>query len=183
MIDTQVIDGSRMRRIRRPICESREAGFSIVTAIFLVVVLAALGAFIVSVTGLQQATQVQDVQGVRAYQAARAGVEWGAWHVLDPNNTGGAALPACPASPTHLTDLAGSLASFTVTVTCEATTTTEGNRDIGVYRIVATACNQPAGGSCPNAGTPATGYLERQVQATLAKCKDPTAEAPRFACG
>ena len=52
----------------------RERGFSIVTAIFLVVVLALLGAFIVSVTGLQQTSTQLDVQGVRAYQAARAGV-------------------------------------------------------------------------------------------------------------
>ena len=27
------------------------------------------------------------------------------------------------------------------------------------------------------------GYVERQIVATLAKCKDPTASAPRFACG
>ena len=56
------------------------------TAIFLLVVLSLLGAFIVSVTGLQQSSQQLDVQGVRAYQAARAGIEWGAWQVLDPNN-------------------------------------------------------------------------------------------------
>jgi len=159
-------------------------GFTIVTAIFLLVVLAMLGAFMLSVSGLQQSSSVLDVQGVRAYQAARAGVEWGAWQVLDPNNAiGSPALPTCPASPTQLT-LAGSLSPFTVTVTCSATSTTEGNRNVATYLIVATACNQPSGtpASCPNA-TPSGGYLERQVQATLAKCKDPTASAPQYACG
>ena len=160
----------------------RQRGVSIVTAIFLLVVLAMLGAFMLSVTSLQQASSQLDVQGARAYHAARAGVEWGAWQVLDPNNDiGTAALPTCPASPTHLA-LAGSLSPFTVTVTCSATSTTEANRNVGAYFIVATACNQPSGGSCPNA-TPSGGYVERQMQATLAKCKDPTASAPRFACG
>jgi MSHA biogenesis protein MshP len=161
-----------------------QRGFSIVTAVFLVVILALLGVFIVSITGLQQSSQALDVQGVRAYQAARAGIEWGAYHVLDPNNAAGAALPACPASPAHLTGLAGSLASFTVTVTCASSDTKEGNRDIRVFHLTATGCNAPGAAppaSCP--GAPATGYVERQLQATLSKCKDTTAAAPRFACG
>lgn len=54
--------------------------------------------------------------------------------------------------------------------------------NVGAYRIVATACNQPSGGACPNAA-PSSGYLEWQVQPTLSKCKDPTAAAPSFACG
>lgn len=178
--------GSPEPETRNPKPESRQAGFSIITAVFLVVVLALLGAFIVSVTGLQQSSQVLDVQGVRAYQAARAGLEWGAYQVLDPNNTLNPAtclpvvMPSCPASPTNISSLAGSLSTFTVTVTCVASAaTTEGNREVRGYQIVATACNQPP---CPNAA-PATGYVERQVQATLSKCKDPTAAAPRCACG
>jgi MSHA biogenesis protein MshP len=167
-----------------------QRGFSIVTALFLLVVLSLLGAFIISVTGLQQSSQQLDVQGVRAYQAARAGIEWGAWQVLDPNNNqpgvgGTPNLPPCPASPTNLAGLAGSLSSFTVTVTCSATInapTTEGNRNVGAYQIIATACNQPSAGACPNA-SPASGYVERQLQATLSKCKDPTAAGPRFECG
>ena len=165
-----------------------QGGFSIVTAIFLVVVLAMLGVFIVSVTGIQQSSQVLDIQGVRAYQAARAGIEWGAHQVLDPNNTLNAgscaapAMPACPAT-TDLTGLAGSLSPFTVTVTCTRTTDEEGNRNIWVYQLESTACNQPTGSSCPNAGTPAIGYVERRITATLGKCKDSTAAVPRCSCG
>jgi MSHA biogenesis protein MshP len=160
-------------------CRHAQSGFSIVTAIFLVVVLAALGVFILTVTGVQQSSQALDVQGVRAYQAARAGIEWGAFQVLDPNNALGSAPPACPASPFTLPALAGSLSPFTVTVTCAATATTEGNRDIRVFAMVSTACNQAP---CPNPA-PAAGYVERQLTATLSKCKDPTASAPRFSCG
>ncbi|MDP2239594.1 MAG: agglutinin biogenesis protein MshP [Burkholderiales bacterium] len=160
------------------------------TAIFLIVILAMLGVFVISVTGLQSSSQILDVQGVRAYQAARAGIEWGAFQVLDPNNTlnplpgtcSPIVMPTCPATPTHLTGLAGSLSPFTVSVQCTATTTTEGNRDVAAYEIVATACNQPAAGSC--LGTiPAAGYVERRITAVLSKCKDPTAAPPRCACG
>jgi MSHA biogenesis protein MshP len=168
---------------------SRQGGFSIVAAIFLLVVLALLGVFIASVTGMQQSSGQLDVLGVRAYQSARAGMEWGASQVLDPNNTLNAGscspivMPSCPASPTNLSSLAGSLAGFTVTVTCAQTADTfEGNRNVRMFQVVATACNQPSAGSCPPPA-PSSGYVERQVQASVAKCKDSTAAAPRCACG
>ena len=171
---------------------NREAGFSIVTAVFLLVVLALLGAYMLSLTGLQQASSQLDVQGVRAYQAARAGIEWGAWQVLDPNNTMNPLpgtcsplnWPATCAASTNLT-LAGSLSPFTVTVTCtESPPTTEGNREVHAYQMIANACNQVDGGTgrCPNS-SPSSGYVERQITATLSKCKDPTAAAPRCSCG
>ncbi len=160
----------------------RQTGFSIIAAIFLLVVLALLAALIASVTGMQQSSGQLDVQGVRAYQAARAGMEWAAYQVLDPNDAIPACgLAACPASPQNLPALAGSLSGFTVTVTCTQTAnTTEGNRNLRVFQIVATACNQ--GGSCP-AAAPTSDYVERQVQASVAKCKDSTAAAPRCSCG
>jgi len=167
----------------------RPSGFSTVAAIFLLVVLTLLGALIASITGVQQASSQLDLLGVRAYHGARAGMEWGARAVLDPGNTLNPAscappvMPSCPASPTSLAGLGGSLAPFTVTVTCtQSADTTEGNRSVRIFSIVATACNQPSGGACPNPA-PADGYVERQVQASLAKCKDPSAAAPRCECG
>jgi MSHA biogenesis protein MshP len=165
-----------------------QKGFSLVAAIFLLVVLALLGALVASVTGMQQASGRLDVLGVRAYDSARAGLEWGAHRVLDPNNTLNPAtcspvvMPSCPAPTTNLPALGGSLASFTVTVICAQTAdTTEGNRSVRTFQVVATACNQPSGGACPNAA-PGAGYVERQLQATLSKCKDPTTAAPRCSC-
>ena len=157
-----------------------QRGFSIAAAIFLLVVLALLGAIIVTVTGVQQASEQLDVQGVRAYHAARAGIEWGAYQVLDPNNAS-PTPPDCPAT-TNLTGLAESLSAFTVSVTCAPAPATEGNRSVRVYQVTSTACNQPTAGSCPSTA-PTTGYVERKLQATLSKCKDSTAPGPRFACG
>jgi len=170
-----------------------QRGFSIVTAIFLLVVLSALGAYILTVSGTQHGSAALDIEGAQAYQAARAGLEWGAYQVLDPNNTINSAscavpdMPVCPGAggTTNLGagTLAGTLSSYTVTVSCTRTNTTEGNRDIWMYQLVSTACNQPSGASCPNAGAPTAGYLERRITATLSKCKDSTAAAPRCSCG
>jgi Tfp pilus assembly protein PilX len=57
-------------------------GFLLVTAIFLLVILAALGAFILTISGTQQTSSALDVQGSRAYQAARAGIDWASYQLL-----------------------------------------------------------------------------------------------------
>ncbi len=159
---------------------SRMRGFSLVTAIFLLVILAALGAFMVVFTGLQQKTIQADVQGVRAYYAARSAINWAMYRALDPDNTiapGAANFAACPTGT--INTMAGTLVPFTVVLGCTVTSATEANRNIRVYEITATACNQA---TCP-APAPAAGYVERRVVVTVAKCKDPTAAGPRFECG
>lgn len=137
-----------------------QSGFSIVTAIFLLVVLSALGAFIVSVSGVQHVSQVYDVQGARAYQAARAGIEWGLHQVLQGGGSCAASASFVPAA----------IAEFTVTVGCSASASTnEGDPavTVTVYSLTATACNQPAASACP--GTPGANYVERQLQATVSR--------------
>jgi MSHA biogenesis protein MshP len=151
-----------------------QRGFSTATAIFLVVVLAALGAAILLVASMQHTSSAIDVQGARAYQAARAGIEWGMYQILDPNNavSGPATLPSCFAT-TSMT-LAGTLSAFSTTVSCAAAgVTTEANRNLQVYTIVALAKLGTAGS--PN-------YVERQITATVSRCKDPSGTAPRYAC-
>jgi MSHA biogenesis protein MshP len=111
-----------------------EDGFSLISAIFLLVVIAAL-----------------DVQGARAYQAARAGIEWGAFQVLRNTN--------CPA-PTTLPALPNTLASFTVTVLCTSTATTEAGLPVTMFQLTSTAIQ----------GTPATpNYVDRQMSVTIAQ--------------
>lgn len=135
----------------------KQRGFSIITAIFLIVVLAALGAFAVSLSRVQQTTAAYDEMGSRAWQAAQAGIEWGAWQAL---RNGGACAGA-----TNLA-LPGSLVLFTVTVNCISTAHVEAGTPVTIYQLAATACNQPAAGACPNPA-PGPSYIERQVQGAV----------------
>ncbi|HEX7812637.1 MAG TPA: agglutinin biogenesis protein MshP [Burkholderiales bacterium] len=136
----------------------RQRGISVITAIFLIVVLAALGAFLVTVSGLQQTSSALDIQGSKAYQASRAGIEWGAFQALRNGScAGGTFVPG------------GTLTDFTVTVTCVATPYSEVTASTGtVYLITSTACNRPSAGTCPNNAAPGQNYVERQLQATMA---------------
>lgn len=156
----------------------RMQGFAIVTAIFILVVLAALGAFIVSISTNQQIGTALDIQGVRAYQAAKSGVEWGIYQIEatpaynfsygTPAVAVGNANPntrACPASPASFAPAAPTLAGFTVTVTCVATV--DVNNGPTVFRVVSTACNQPAASACPNNAPTSPDYVERRIEVTL----------------
>lgn len=134
-----------------------QQGFLLPAAIFLLVILAGLGAYAINLTTVQQTTSTQDVQGARVYQAARSSVEWMAYQVLAPGST---ALVNCPASSSTL-----NLDGISVTVDCERAPVDYyeqgSDHTIAMYDITATA-------SFGTAGT--TGYIERQIQVTLSKC-------------
>ena len=75
------------------------AGFSLLAAIFLLVVLGALAAYMVVIGSVQQATPVFALQGAQAEKAARSGVEWALHQALQA----GAVAATCgntPATPT-----------------------------------------------------------------------------------
>jgi MSHA biogenesis protein MshP len=130
---------------------STQRGFAIVAAIFLVVVLAALGAFMLTFSTVQHITSAQDVQGTRAYQAARTGIEWGAYQVLQNSS--------CPGS-TSLT-AGGTQAGFNIVVGCTSyPSTTEGGNTVNMYQIKSTASQGTLGSAT---------YVERQLQATIGK--------------
>ena len=135
-----------------------ESGFVLPAAIFLLVILGALGAYMVSLSRTSHISSALDIQGGRAYQAARAGIEWGAWQVVDPQAIQTSPTP-CPASPTALT-LSGTLAAFTVNVSCARTLATDGADSVAIYQITSTATAGVAG---------EVDYVERQIQSTLGK--------------
>jgi MSHA biogenesis protein MshP len=148
--------------------DRNQAGFTLVTAIFLLVVLAALGAFMVSISTAQHAASALDVQGARAYQAARAGVEWGAYQVLNPENNISDTTPAdnryaCAGTPAAVA-VAGSLSGFAVNVTCGFVGSSDGARQVRTYQITSTATTGAVGG---------VDYVERQLTATIATCREP----------
>jgi MSHA biogenesis protein MshP len=148
-----------VRRLRRG------TGVGLVTAIFLLVVLAGLAVAMVAIGGAQQSGSALDVQGARAYQAARAGIEWGLYQNMRTPNQ-------CPASFTIALPATSTLNGFVVTVSCTRTpapaSAPAGNASALVrYVITATACNlQPANGSCPNPSN-SPDYVERQIVVTI----------------
>ena len=119
-----------------------QQGFAIVSAIFLLVALAALGAFMLMFSNTQHLTSAQDIQGSRAYWAAKGGVQWAAGFIVAKN--------ACPAGNPEFTD------GFTVAVSCTANAYVEGASTRTVYWVTSTAS---AGGAVGNVA-----YVERQVQ-------------------
>ena len=106
--------GSRaMARSLRTAGPHRAAGFSLVSAIFLMVVLVVLGASLVTISGVQQTTTAQALQSVRANYAARAGAQWVGAQDLDTWCPG----PGYPMS-TNFT-LPAPLDGFDIEIECE----------------------------------------------------------------
>lgn len=136
----------------------RQRGIGLVTAIFLLVVIAGLAAALVTVFTAQQAGSQLDQQGSRAYQAARAGIEWGLFRQRNGAACNGADSFALPATSI--------LAAFTVTVTCSTVPGPGGDLATSVRRLTATACNQPSNGACPAPGANLE-YVERVIEVQL----------------
>jgi len=124
-----------------------QSGFTLITAIFLLVVVAALVIYIVNIRAVQQTTLLYGVQGARANQAARSGIEWGI-HQSIVNGS-------CAAS-TSFTNAA--FAGFTVQVECDRTTHDEGGVTFDTFSLKSIA-------SSGSYGT--LDYVQRQIQATV----------------
>ncbi|PXW95573.1 MSHA biogenesis protein MshP [Sphaerotilus hippei] len=144
-----------------------QRGFTMISALFLLVVLVALGAALARVSMRQQLGAASDLASAQAQQAARAGLEWGAWKVLRETP----AIPDCFA-PTHIR-LDGTLASYVVSVSCTRTPTSgtlsDGDATLAFFKLVANACNAPVAGACPATGTLQPTYVERQLSWTLSR--------------
>jgi MSHA biogenesis protein MshP len=135
-----------------------ERGMSLITAVFLLLVMSALGLYIVNISTVQNMTSVLDLEGSRAYHAARTGLEFGAYQSVAASSCVGSVNVALPAA---------NFADFTsVTVQCNQSLHTEGVTAKTYYQITATACNQPAAGICPNPA-PGANYVERQLQLSV----------------
>lgn len=145
----------------------RQDGFLVIAAVFLLVVLAGLVAYLTTVATTSQATSAADQNSARAYQAARAGAEWGAYQLLRTTGTFKTACDAGPATATYNLTFGSTLSEFTATVTCTRVTLTEGASSVKAYRLVSNACNVPSGGSCPNGGAMAGTYVEREMSLSL----------------
>ena len=133
-----------------------QRGVALVNAIFLIVALAALGAYMVSISGVQQATVNQALINARTLIAARAGLDWGIHRAIAPPTAG---TGECSSSATF--GLTGNgLENIQVTVEC--TPNTYGL--VSIYQIVSTA---------RNSSTNSLDYAERKLEATLCRTANP----------
>lgn len=131
-----------------------QSGFAAISAIFLIVVLAALGSYMVTFSNTQQLTAAQDFQGTRAYWAARGGLEWAIAGVL-------AAAPAA-SSQTTCPSMAppATLDNFALVITCTAQTFSESGLAITIFQLTSVA-------STPGAAVGGLGFVERSVSASI----------------
>ncbi len=124
-------------------------GFSLITAIFLLVVVAALVAYVTNIRVVQQTTLLYGVQGARATQAARSGVEWGIYQSIVNGSCIGS---------TSFTDPA--FAGFNIEVQCGQTTHIEGITPIDTFQLTTIASTGSYG---------SLDYVQRRIQATVSQ--------------
>jgi MSHA biogenesis protein MshP len=137
----------------REVAPRSSRGFALMLAVFMIVTLAAIGLYLVTISTGQIQAVSQDEQSVRAYQAARAGIDLAAYQVLR-NST---------CNPAQTLPLTQGLAGFYAIVTCLQASETEGAATVTIYRITSTGCNN---NPCSPA-VPDPTYVERQLQLTL----------------
>lgn len=146
---------------------SSQHGFAAIAAVFLVVMLAAMGAFMVTFSNTQQLTSAQDLQGSKAYWAARAGVEWGIANSGTAAAAGATSVDCTGAVGTAVTTTLN-VEAFTVLVSCPRATYVDGD-NLNVFQITAVASAGTAG---------SVGYIERSVSASVCRLQT----APRGFC-
>lgn len=126
----------------------QQQGISLVPALFLLIVLAALGIVAVRLNAVQSQTVVLAMQSARAFSAARAGVDWTAYQAIANNSCGTASLTLSE----------GGLNGFVVDTSCAVSVHQEGPSTVRVYTIDAFA---RAGAY----GTP--DYVSRRMRSTI----------------
>ncbi len=128
---------------------NNQNGFTIVQAIFIVVVLALMGTYMMTLSSVQQSTTTQAYLQAQVYQAARSGLEWGIKHVVD-NKTCFATW-----SPGSAPNIDG----CRVTVSCvKVDSYSEGSSVYGVYNLAAFA-------TYGSTGTPE--FVSRKLEVTI----------------
>jgi MSHA biogenesis protein MshP len=130
---------------------NNQRGFSIVMAIFVLIVLGLLGSYMVSLSGVQINSANYAFQGARAYQAARAGIEWAIADISLANS--------CTQVNAETAMTFTGINGFTVTLTCSASSAYyEGSNSYIVYTV--TSLSQFGSYSSNN-------YIARQIQTTI----------------
>ncbi len=127
-----------------------QQGFTLVAALFLMVVVSLLLVFLLRTGSENQWSSALRIQEARAFQSASSGLEW-ALHQLGSG--------ACPASPTTISFTEADLEGFRVTVTCSSTNYTEDTETITMFELEALA-QRGTYGTSPD-------FVARQLRLTV----------------
>lgn len=115
----------------------KQKGINLISAIFLVVIIAGIGIFMFNITNVQRQTSTFSIMSSRGLFAAESGVQWGIFAVLQTND--------CSAFPDTFNISDGVTTQFSVTVTCLPSTHTENPDTYNVYSLVSTATSGSVG--------------------------------------
>lgn len=127
------MSGRNQKRVGRrlSVASGDSRGFSLLTTLFLLVVVAGLGGYLVTLASTQHLTSALAVQQSRAYYAALGGLEWVAYQIQQDT----ASPPACPTSPVTF-----SADGFSITCHCQRSLhTVGGNPQFAMFDVTAEA--------------------------------------------
>jgi MSHA biogenesis protein MshP len=110
---------------------AKQAGFTLIAAVFLVVVVALIAGYAVSIGSAQQADTSLSLLARRADFAAQSGLEWAIARVINTD--------ACPANGTSFTPAGKGISSFAIVVNCTSSAVTEGAASYAVYTVTVIA--------------------------------------------
>jgi len=150
----------------------RQRGFSLVAAIFVLVILAMIGGFMVTIGTVERTEVSQALQAARANEAARAGVEWVIARALNAATRAATCGGPPPPNPTVLVTtgpfaLTGpGLEGFSVSVTCNYSRHQETSTCFNVYHVTSTATSGAFGDAH---------YVSRNLQTRIT---DPAGACP-----
>jgi len=138
--------------------DRHQSGFSLISAIFLIVVVALLGVFMVTIGSVQQTTTTFSLLSSRALYAADSGMQW-AMRRVTRDAAAGLNCPAAPASGSvNFTIGNGAITGYTVVVDCSVQNFTENPDNYDVYKLTSRA-------SRGTLGSP--DYHSRTLRATI----------------
>lgn len=103
-------------------------GFSLITTLFLLVVVSGLASYLVNLSVAQQYSTALTVSALRGRHAALSGLEWVAYRINNVSSS-------CPAVPSNLT-----IEGFSVTLTnCTQSVVTEGLSSYKLFDVTVSA--------------------------------------------
>ena len=122
-------------------------GFSLISTLFLLVVVSGLASYLVNLSVAQQYSTALTVSALRGRHAALSGLEWVAYRINNVSSS-------CPAVPSNLT-----IEGFSVTLTnCTQSVVTEGPSSYNLFDVTVSAERGAFGD---------TDYVNHAIRATL----------------